>query len=113
MRVLVLVTAILGLITGPVFAGAREKRNAMHHIATVLAIAKLCPALESDNMAGALVLTMHGIRLGGPDGELVRADARQQIADLEKEDRDGVCASGILLYGPNGLNVPGMVREKK
>ncbi len=56
---------------------------------------------------------MHGIRLDGPDGELVRADARQQIADLEKEDRDGVCASGILLYGPNGLNVPGMVREKK
>lgn len=110
MKRLILVIAALCFAAGPVFAAsAAQKRNAMHHLAAAIAAEKLCPTLKTDSSKAAVVMMLFGIDLSGPDGKLMKADAEQQIDSMKDMDRDAVCASGRVLYGPNGLNVPGLV----
>lgn len=112
MKRLVFAMLAIAITAGIAQATAREKRNAMHHVATAMAIEKLCPTLKSDSTHAAMIMVLYGIDLRGPDGALVKADAEQQIADMKGTPTADVCASGYLLYGPGGMNVPDLVQKR-
>jgi hypothetical protein len=86
----------------------------MHHIASVLAVTKLCPSVEANITNLTLVGVSQGIEVGpdGPDGRMIAADARYQIESMKDTPVEQICMSALLLYGEGGLNVPGLLREK-
>ncbi|AID18386.1 hypothetical protein PPF1_73 [Rhizobium phage vB_RleM_PPF1] len=93
-------------------ASAAQKRNAMHHIAQAIAAQNLCDRVEANTTMLGLVSTTMGIDINGADRELLMADTKAQIQSMKDLDKDSVCGSALLLYGPNGMNVPDLLRSK-
>ena len=112
-RVAVAAIVVVDLVA-PALADEEGKRNAMHHIASVLAVTKLCPSVEADITNLTLVGVSQGIELGpdSSEGRMIAADANYQIESMKDTPVEQICMSALLLYGEDGLNVPGLLREK-
>lgn len=120
MRGIVKLAASIILAAGAT-AGAGEaradeaaKRNAMKHIATVLAAVKLCPAIEADSTSLALVTLAAGFtfQADSAEGRMILADAAYQAESMKDTPQADICASALLLYGEGGMNVPGLVKKR-
>lgn len=98
----------------PALADEEGKRNAMHHIASVIAVTKLCPSVEAEITNLTLVAVSQGVEFDAdsPEGRMISADARYQIESMKDTPVEQICMSALLLYGEGGLNVPGLLREK-
>ncbi|WP_439604525.1 hypothetical protein [Shinella sp.] len=92
-------------------ASAGEKDNAMRHIAQVMAITNLCSTVEMNSTAVTLVAMGNGVDLSR-DGDTIRNLAREQMAPWQGKDAEAACVAGMLLYGPDGQNVPGLLDWK-
>lgn len=94
--------------------GMTEKvRNALNHMAQVIVIENNCATLESNDTRIGLMMMVIGVDLSDPaQKKYLTERVRYHGGDLEKMDEDSICLAGVVLYGPNGLNVPGLIRKK-
>lgn len=112
-KVLICAVALGSITAGAAMAAtAEQKRNAIHHIAQVIAAQRLCDRVEANTTMLGLISTSAGIDIDGADRELLVADTRAQIRSMQDMGQDGVCASALLLYGPSGMNVPDLLKSK-
>jgi len=112
-RVVVAAIVVVDLVS-PALADEEGKRNAMHHIASVLAVTRLCPRVEADITNLTLVAVSQGVAFDAdsPEGRMIAADARYQIESMKDTPVEQICMSALLRYGEGVLNVPGLLREK-
>lgn len=94
------------LLAGSALAG--EKENAIRHIAQVMATTHLCPKVEMNSTAMTLIAAGYGVDLSR-DADAIRAIAREQMAAWQGKDADAACVAGMMLYGPDGQNIPGLL----
>lgn len=93
----------------PVQAGARE--NALNHIAQAMAGAQMCDRIELNTGTIAAIAYVHGVDIARDSQELT-TQVRNQMAPFQGQDPELACVGVLMLYGPDGMNVPGLVREK-
>ncbi len=102
---------VLFLILMPVAAHAGAKKNALHHFAQAIAAANLCSRIEVNEEMIALAAVYNHIDMKAEEAAL-QADIRDQMQAFSGKDPELACMAGLMLYGPNGSNVPGLVRER-
>lgn len=83
----------------------------MRHLAQVMAIVNLCPKVEMKSTAMALVAVGYDVDLTR-DGDAIRAIVHEQMAPWKDKDPEAACVAGMMLYGPEGQNVPGLLDWK-
>ncbi|MCF1472646.1 hypothetical protein GOZ93_16945 [Agrobacterium vitis] len=92
-------------------AYADPRENALHHIAQAIAGAQICDRIELNEGIVAAIAYVHGVDIAR-DKEEIMAQVRDHLAAMKKTSPEIGCAAALLLYGPKGLNVPDMLREK-
>ncbi|RKD61532.1 hypothetical protein [Rhizobium sp. WW_1] len=93
---------------------ADERQDAIETLARVLAFQKLCPRIELD-LYGPVVplVASYGINLDvDQDRREVFAEARRQEAPWAGKTEQAICSTALTLYGPNGKNERGLLKEK-
>ncbi|MDO9417169.1 hypothetical protein [Pararhizobium sp.] len=94
-------------------APARDARqNAMEKIADVVALARICPALE---MNSAFVTSIAiGTNIGQKDDyQAIEAMANAREGEIRRKGEEvAACADGASLYGTGGTALPGMMRKR-
>lgn len=91
-------------------AGYSQKDKAIHHLASAMAYAKLCSRIATDKTRIAMLMKMVRIEPDGTDGDLIVFEANDLMSRLNDKSEDAICATGLLLYGPQGRNIRGLVR---
>lgn len=104
-----MIAAAAALFALPAFAD--ERANVLKHFAQALAVAKLCDKVEVADGQAAVIAVAYGIDLNEHRSELL-AEAQRQMAPWSGKGADAACVAGMLLYGPDGENVPGLLRWK-
>ncbi len=88
-------------------------RNLLSHIGQVSAAPAICRDAEVDDTKVALLVVMAGIDLERPEHRrAIEAKMKETVAAFRGKSGDVGCAAVFMLYGPNGQNVPGLVRRK-
>ena len=100
----------VGLVLGAGYAHADKGENARKHIAQVLAVASMCPQLEANFVMLSLIGTANGVDLQR-DADAIKEEAVRQKEPWRGKEGES-CAAGLTLYGPNGMNVKGLLKEK-
>lgn len=113
MRNRVLMVAAVAIATGgiPAVAMGESARNALRHAGEVMAVANMCDRLQVNEMAVSYMVLANG-------GDMTRADHMKVVTDQARSDlaawrgkgKDAACVAGLLLYGPTGTSVPGLVK---
>ncbi|WP_029554796.1 hypothetical protein [Xanthobacter sp. 91] len=115
MRMLATLLALVALGGTAAAASLTQKqKNALGHIAQAQAAADICPKLETNDLVMAVI--MQGFGLDFSDATVKSAfleKYKEQIAPWKGVNPDAACIAGLLLYGPNGENVKGLVRLKQ
>lgn len=92
---------------------AEARRNAMRHLANAYVVAARCKALEVDAATAAMIAVGNGIDLRDEPTKREMLGIGATIAgEIRPMSDEVVCAGGALLYGPNGANVPNLLRLK-
>lgn len=99
----------LTMSLGPAHAGERE--NALRHIAQAIAVEKMCTKLATNSGLLILMAVRFGIDFERDQAELLKVAAEAMEPYRDKAE-DVACIAGALLYGPNGQNVPDLVKWK-
>jgi hypothetical protein len=108
-RVLVVAAAIVAACVGPALAGARE--NAIKNIAQVFAATKICSRVEINRGPMLLAFSYYNIDFDREQNEVL-AEVARQVAPWVGKPEDAACMAVLALYGPNGVNVRGLLKEK-
>jgi hypothetical protein len=119
MRWMIAVTILVLLLGGQAEAKSKipeEQRNFIKHFAAVTVAGNNCDYLQVDNtytLAGMLRFGMNIQQLEerGAHRSLWRKKLKENNRALKKDGPEGFCAAANLLYGANGLNVPGWVTK--
>ena len=90
-------------------AGYAQKDKAIHHLASVMAYAQLCPRIAMDKTKAATLMKVTGVEPDSSDGDRIVFEAKSVMSRLNGKSEDVICASGLLLYGPQGRNIRGLV----
>lgn len=90
-----------------------ELQAALGHVGQVMAGEVVCPRVAASQSSLALIVAVHGGNLADPlQARIVKDKARETVAAWKGKDTDAACAAVLMLYGPRGANVPGLVRSK-
>lgn len=93
---------------------AEPAENALRHAGEVMALEKLCSRLIVNQTALALMLVGNGADLHRSDHKAIALEqARSDIRAWSGKDGDAACVAGMLLYGPSGSSVPGIVKLRR
>lgn len=101
---------IAGIVLGAGSTMAGPKENALHHFAQAIAAAKLCPRLSVNEKMIAAAAVFHDIDMKASEPAL-QEDIRSQMQEFSGKDPELACIAGLMLYGPTGTNVPGLLSE--
>ncbi len=89
------------------------QQNVINHIGSAKAIVDRCPKLVARQEVLIIALVLQEIRL---DDEPFRSALARRIAsetsELSDHSDDVVCTVGLLLYGPSGQNVEGLLTRR-
>lgn len=107
-----LALAVATLLSPPALAQTQAQKNVMDHVAQVLAISNKCTSLEPNNLLLAMLLQESKIDVEhSPYREFVMARGAEHTRKIARFKEEIICVSGKTLYGKNGANVPGLLRE--
>ena len=109
-RIVIVAAGLFTAAAGDAGAGAKE--NVIKHIGQAMAIDTICDRYEINLALAVTIALANGIDLAEADKDAVNAEAKRVIAALARQDRDMVCLSGQVLYGPAGQNVENLIVEK-
>lgn len=105
--------AILAFTITSARAMSDEHMAAASHIGQVIAGAKICKKVEMVTTNMALVTVGLGVDLEDPlFAELVQDKVEETVEAWRGRDEDVACLAVMFLYGPDGQNVPGLLRWK-
>lgn len=104
-----IVFILLFAFPASISAYTKEQENVLNHLANGFAAAELCPDLELNDTVGASMM-MFNLKVEDISEVVLRALQLREA--FEKQDRDALCVSAELLYGPKGINVPGLLVAK-
>jgi hypothetical protein len=113
MRKLIVALAVMLGCAGQALALTQEQRTALSVVGQVFAGAKMCDAIALNEMAiGALYLRF-AIDLDNREQyAIVLAKGQETVEAWRGRDQSDACVGAMLLYGPDGENVPGLLRWK-
>lgn len=95
------------------FALSDEQTAALSHVGQVMAGVRICDKIQAKQGAIALLLTFFEIDLKDPlQKALVESKIDDTVSVWAGRDADAACAAIMMLYGPDGQNVPGLVGWK-
>ncbi len=99
-------------MTSAVASAADERQDAIQTIARVLVFQRLCPRIEID-MAGPVLplMSSYGIDFDHDQREVL-TEVQRQAAPWAGKSEQAICSTALTLYGPNGDNMRGLLREK-
>lgn len=109
-----LIAAFAAFLTTAGGAGAVDaeaRANVMRHIAQAMAAQQICDRIEAQKGTITFLGVSYGIDFKADGDELLRL-TREQIQSMEGRSKEAACIAGLVLYGPKGQNVPGLLREK-
>lgn len=105
---------LIGALASVLFATAASaagRQDAVKDIAQVVAASQICQKLEVNKIGIVLLARTNGIDFDRDQPELMK-EVAQQAAPWQGKSADAACVAGMLLYGPNGTNVPGLLDFK-
>lgn len=107
--------AIVAALAGPALAQSltQQQRNAVNHLAQVMAIEIECPEYEANQLNLAVLTSGYKLDLSSPAIE-------RMMRDIVGKSREGIrsagnkvgCLVGWSLYGPGGQNVRDLIRRR-
>lgn len=90
-----------------------KQRNAINHLAQVMAIENYCQDYEGNHLLLGMLLTEYKIDLDRPQfNEPLKAKYQEHFKGLQAAGTRVGCLLGWSLYGEGGQNVPGLIRRK-
>lgn len=104
--------ALLSLaLVAPVSAQGRQESHALRSTAWAHVIAERCDRLEANWSRLGVVMALAGLQPGDiePDGRRGKeygSHLREALNKTKDQSKEVVCATGMVLYGPNGRNIP-------
>lgn len=106
-----MVAVLVALASFGVAKADDGRTNALIKFADVLAIKGRCPKLELNMEKLKVLAVVFGIdvRRGTPDAQVLESMVKGKRLELESMTDDEVCAAGAFLYGPNGVNMEGLL----
>ncbi|WP_141246043.1 hypothetical protein [Mesorhizobium sp. WSM3859] len=114
MRKLVCAAAIFWLaVAGQAFAYSDKQMAVMSHLGQAIAGTKICSKLEISEAEVAVMITAYKVDLGDPTvAAVIRSKVDETISAWAGKGEDLACTGALILYGPSGSNVPGLLRIK-
>ena len=115
MKTFVLLLPLSLAIGSAAAAQTKEQLAAVKHIATAAALADVCPSVKINGERVVLITSSFKLAEGDPkDGPIARAMRKARAeADADAKplagDSTGACAVALLMYGPSGGNVQGLL----
>lgn len=99
------------LLASPAAADSASQVNVLNHVAQASVAERLCPTLSANSALMVATLLYNGVDITRPRDEArFKARLEHYMRELQPLRRDTFCASARFLYGPNGQNVPGLLR---
>ncbi|TIL83118.1 MAG: hypothetical protein E5Y89_02130 [Mesorhizobium sp.] len=113
-RKLVGAAAIFWLaVTGLAFAYSDKQMGVMSHLGQAIAGTKICSQLEISEGEVAVMITAYNVDLGDPTvPAVIRSKVDETISAWAGKGEGLACAGALILYGPSGSSVPGLLRIK-
>ncbi|RUV15499.1 hypothetical protein EOA91_21770 [Mesorhizobium sp. M1A.F.Ca.IN.022.04.1.1] len=97
-------------LTGSAFAYSDGQLAVMSHVGQAIAGTKICPKLEINEGAMALMLAAEDVKLDDPTvAAAVRGKIEETVRAWEGKSEDLACAAVLMLYGPSG-RIAGLLR---
>jgi hypothetical protein len=99
-------------------AQTAQQRNAIQHTARIVAAEEACPRVEADKAQLMMGLLAYGVnvedwKVGGRWNSIfVTAYQEAARAYASTTDQEMRCVTALMLYGPDGVNVKGILRKK-
>ncbi|MDG4895590.1 hypothetical protein P9272_18630 [Mesorhizobium sp. WSM4976] len=100
-------------VAGQALAYSDKQMAVMSHLGQAIAGTKICSALEISAGEVAVMLAAYKVDLGDPTvAAVIRSKVDETVSAWAGKGEDLACAGALMLYGPNGSNVPGLLRIK-
>ncbi|PBC02708.1 hypothetical protein [Mesorhizobium sp. WSM3860] len=113
MRKLVRAAVALFVLPGPAFAYSDGQLAVMSHVGQAIAGTKICPKLEINEGAMALMFADEDVKLDDPTvAAVIRTKIEETVRAWDGKDEGLGCAAVLMLYGPSGAKVSGLLRFK-
>ncbi len=94
-------------------AQTQEQRNVINHIGDITVIESKCPTLKVNEPWIGAALTLYKVDLKKTKfANMLRERIKLTSAKMSDIDSEIACASGIMLYGENGINVKKLLIPK-
>tara|TARA_R110002020_G_scaffold185003_1_gene382454 strand:- start:2584 stop:2922 length:339 start_codon:yes stop_codon:yes gene_type:complete len=99
-------------------AGAQtdQQRNAINHLVDATLVGDRCPRMSLNQTMAGMIAVTYGFSAEdlGPTGrysETMLARVTENKPLVDGMDEDAVCVMGVVLFGPDGTNVPGLLTQ--
>jgi len=94
-------------------AATPEQRNAMDHIAAVLAAEKSCAGFRANLPLMVMLSNRIGLKTTHPGNKAyLAAQIRHYQNEIAQGGAEATCAQLYALYGPKGESAPNLIRMK-
>ncbi len=94
-------------------AATPEQRNAMDHIAAVLAAEKSCAGFRANLPLMVMLSNRIGLKTTHPGNRAyLAAQIRHYQNEIAQGGAEATCAQLYALYGPKGESAPNLIRMK-
>nr|WIE90834.1 hypothetical protein P9270_025400 [Mesorhizobium sp. WSM4875] len=110
MRKSVRAVVSLFVMPGPAFAYSDGQMAIMSHVGQAIAGTRICPKLEINEGAMALMLAAEDVKLDDPTvAAVIRSKIKETVRAWDGKSEDLACAAVLMLYGPSG-KIAGLLR---
>ena len=115
MRKLFWVAAAVGFAAaGQALAYSDKQMAVMSHVGQAIAGTEICSKLEISEAEKALMVGTYEVDLGDPTvTAVIRSKIDETVSAWAGKGEDLACAGALILYGPGGSDVPGLLRIKE
>lgn len=100
-------------VSGQALAYSDKQMAVMSHLGQAIAGTKICSKLEISEGQVAVMITAYKVDLGDATvAAVIRSKIDETVSAWAGKGEDMACAGALILYGPSGTNVPGLLRIK-
>lgn len=108
---------LAGTITAWADTPTEKQANVMKHTANAYALADRCPSMQVDTAMAAGMMLFHDMPAnsynpGGPFEDAMYRSLIRAYGEMGNMTEDVACAAAMLMFGPNGGNVPNLMRRR-
>ena len=113
MKRLLLSLLFVGIFTNVSHALTEEQIAALSYVGQVSAYEQVCSRIKVNLENVDRIIMINGLDLNDPlQNALAKSEAEEVIAAGRRRGEEAACASAMVIYGPMGSNVPGLLSWK-